>query len=82
MKAERLSTLPDWPARMTADVACLYMGQSQSSFLARYRQHGRKEGSNVYWSRAQLDRLIANQFGMSQPLALAREEDRSWDDLL
>lgn len=80
MNPARLSSMPDWPARMTADVACLYMGQSKGTFLSRFGNYGRNEGRNVYWSRAQLDRLIANQFNLSQPARIAQDEDTSWDD--
>lgn len=80
MKPDRLSRLPDWPARMTSDVASLYMGVSESTFLTRYRPSGVKEGANVFWARAQLDRLIANQFSLPQPTG-AEERDDSWDDV-
>lgn len=63
---ERLERLPDWPARMTAPVAAAYMGVSQSTFLARYQARGVKEGGNTFWARAQLDRMIADQFGLTE----------------
>ena len=59
---ERLDKLPDWPARMTAPVAAAYMGVSTNTFTARYGGYSRKEGANVFWAKAQLDRLIAEQF--------------------
>lgn len=80
MNAERLCKMPDWPARMTADVAALYMGVSQTTFLTRYRPIGVKEGANTFWSRAQLDRIVANQFGLPQSPGSA-SGDGSWDDL-
>ena len=76
----KISCLPDWPARMTAPVAAAYMGISTSSFLTRYKDHGRKEGANVLWARVQLDRIIATQFSMAQPQS-AGAEDTSWDDV-
>lgn len=83
MKAEVLQRLPDWPARMTADIAAVYMSVSKSTFLTRFGDIGVREGSNVFWARAQLDRLIAKQFSIKQPRAQARSEDSdsSWDDL-
>lgn len=63
----KLARMPTWPARMTADVAALYMGMSKGSFLTRYRKHGREEGANVYWSRRQLDGLVDAQFGLAPP---------------
>lgn len=77
-----LERLPDWPARMPADVACAYMGISKTTFLTRFGAHGVKEGSNLLWSRAQLDALIAKQFSIQQPRAGAlKDRDDTWDDL-
>jgi hypothetical protein len=80
---DRLSLMPSWPARMTAPVAALYMGISETTFLNRYGAMGRKEGANTLWARAQLDLHIAKQFGLphtDQP-AWPVERDNSWDDL-
>jgi len=77
---ERLPTMPDWPARMTAPVAALYMGVSHQTFLTRFKAYGRKEGANTFWARAQLDRIIAKQFAIPQPRRSANEDDGSWDD--
>lgn len=63
----RLEGLPDWPARMTAPVAAAYMGISQNTFLTRFGAVGIKEGGNTLWARAQLDRIVADQFGLSLP---------------
>lgn len=81
MNVERLSALPDWPARMTADVASAYMGVSKTTFLTRFGELGRREGANVFWARIQLDRLIARQFSINQPQARARAGDESWEEL-
>jgi hypothetical protein len=80
---QRLALMPTWPARMTADVAALYMGISKSTFLTRYGQLGRKEGANTLWARQQLDVLIAKQFDLPQPARSQwpSERDDSWDDL-
>lgn len=78
---EKISVLPDWPARMTAPVAAAYMGVSERSFLARFGPFGVKEGANKLWAKAQLDRLIAKQFSLSQARRAAAERDDSWDDV-
>lgn len=77
----RLDQLPDWPARMTAPVAAAYMGVSQTKFLEQYRRMGVKDGGNVFWARAQLDRIIAKQFALPQLPGRSGEEDDSWGDL-
>lgn len=81
MNLARLEQLPDWPARMTADVAAIYMGVSKTTFLARFGATGVKEGSNLLWARVQLDSMIAKQFSIKQPAAAAGKVDDSWDDL-
>lgn len=77
---QRIEHLPDWPARMTADVACAYMCVSKTTFLTRFGGMGVKEGGNVFWSRAQLDRHVAKQFALKQPRSPLGDEDTSWDD--
>ncbi len=77
---ERLDKLPDWPARMTAPVAAAYMGVSQNTFTARYAAYSRREGANVFWAKAQLDRLIAQQFELEIPaLPAAPAMDSAYD---
>jgi hypothetical protein len=76
----RLEKLPDWPARMTADVAAIYMGIAKTTFLSRFGTTGVKEGSNTLWARMQLDRIIAKQFAIAQSVP-SGEGDSSWDDL-
>lgn len=80
MKAERLQVMPDWPARMTSDVACMYMCVSQNTFLTRYGDLGVREEGNVFWARTQLDAIIAKQFKLSQARKI-KERDDSWDDV-
>jgi hypothetical protein len=75
-----LEKLPDWPARMTADVASIYMGVSKSTFTTRFGAFGVREGSNVLWARIQLDHIIAKQFAIPQ-LVVNGDGDSSWDDL-
>lgn len=73
--------MPDWPARMTAEPAAMYMGMSTGSFLARYRKYGKEEGANVYWARRQLDALIDLQFGIKQSPGARKPEIDTWADL-
>lgn len=82
MNAARLAAMPDWPARMTADVAALFMCVSEQTFLTRYRDRGSyTEGANRFWPRAWLEREIALQAGLPHAPAAAGERDDSWDDL-
>jgi hypothetical protein len=76
----RLEKMPDWPARMTADVASVYMGISKSTFATRFGAIGVKEGANVLWAKVQLDRIIAKQFALPQ-LVPNGDGDSTWDDL-
>jgi hypothetical protein len=77
---ERLSAMPDWPARMTSDVACLFMCMAETTFLSRYGAHSFTEGGNRYWSTDHLRSLVAAQAGLPQ-LDPSPERDTSWDDL-
>lgn len=81
MSPERLQIMPAWPARMTADVAAMYMGISETSFLTRYRSTGVKEGHNTLWAKAQLDAMIAKQFSLPQSPGAPAEEIDTWADL-
>lgn len=76
---ERLDKLPDWPARMTAPVAAAYMGDSTNCFTLKYAAYGRREGGKVYWSRAQLDELIAKQFELTSSAPAAPAMDSAYD---
>lgn len=82
MSPARLAAMPDWPARMTAEVAALFMCVSESTFLTRYGEQGcYTEGRNRFWPRAWLEQQIALQAGLPHALAAAGERDDSWDDL-
>ncbi len=81
MRMERVQIMPDWPARMTAELASAYMGISKSSFIARYQPIGVKEGANMLWARAQLDALIAKQFNLKQSPTGRGAEIDTWADL-
>lgn len=80
MNLARLERLPDWPARMTAEIAAAYMGVSKTTFLTRFGAMGVKEGTNTLWAKVQLDGIIAKQFSIKQPRAGAQDRDTSWDD--
>lgn len=81
MKMERLQAMPDWPIRMTSDVACLFMCVSESTFLTRYGALSFKEGANTFWGKAVLEREVAKQAGIPQLVGAAGTGDDSWDDL-
>jgi hypothetical protein len=86
VKPERIALMPDWPARMDDDTAALYLGVSVTAFREKvkacvYPQPVR-EGARILWSRQQLDRFIAAQFGL--PLDDSSREGPTtgtWDDL-
>lgn len=80
MKPERVARMPDWPARMDQDMACLYLGVSLTTFRERvksrtYPQPVREVG-RLLWSRRQLDLFIESQFG----IATTAGGDNSWAD--
>lgn len=86
MKAERIALMPDWPARMDDDMAAAYLGVGVTTFRdkVKARQYPQpvQEGGRKLWSRTQLDRFIAAQFGIpvdASPPAGATTG--SWDDL-
>ena len=84
MRFERISRMPNWPARMGEDLAALYVGVSLTTFRERVKQHRYpapvREGGRIFWSRRQLDGYVDAQFGLEQPLT-NNDGDGSWDDL-
>ena len=80
MRLDRLAAMPDWPVRMTSDVACLFMCMSETAFLARYAEHSFTEHGNRYWSTDNLRALVAAQAGLPQHDP-SPPRDNSWDDL-
>ena len=65
---------------MTAPIAAAYMGISTPTFLGRFRPIAVKEGGNVLWARAQLDKVIAEQFGIAVvPLPIIAETPSDYD---
>ena len=86
MRAERIALMPDWPARMGEDMAALYLGVSMTKFRERVREQTYpqpvKEGGRIFWSRQQLDRWIAAQFGLPvDDSAGVGPSGNSWDGL-
>jgi excisionase family DNA binding protein len=86
VKPERIALLPDWPARMDDDTAALYLGVGVTTFRERVRSKEYPqpitEGTRRLWSRQQLDRFIAAQFGL--PVDARGSEGASagsWDGL-
>jgi len=77
----RLEMCPDWPARMTAPVAALFMGVSETKFLEQYGEIGVRDGGNKFWAKVQLERIVAEQFDLgtvshAAPVSAESEYDR------
>ncbi len=72
-----ISQYPDWPARMTADVAAAYMGVSKTKFLLGAGNGSYPaalhDGGNAHWHRVTLDRWLAIQRGESE------DDESEWD---
>lgn len=86
MKSERIVLMPDWPARMDDDTAALYLGVGVTAFRekvkARVYPQPIREGARILWSRQQLDRFIAAQFGLPvDDGPRAGPSTGTWDDL-
>ena len=64
---------------MTAPVAAAYMGVSAGTLISRYGEYGRREGGKVFWSRVQLDNLVAQQFDLSQPYSPGGRTETGYD---
>ncbi len=75
------AALPNWPARLSEDMAAAYLGVSKTTFRERWkgRQYPQpvRDGSRVLWSRLQLDRFVEAQFGLSDN----DNGDDTWADL-
>lgn len=84
MKPERIALMPDWPARMDDDTAALYLGVGVTTFREKvkakeYPQPVR-EGARLLWSRQQLERFVAAQFGLPVDDGHgAGASDNTWD---
>jgi hypothetical protein len=75
------AVIPYWPARLSEDMAAAYLSVSKTTFRgrcsARTYPQGVREGGRLFWSRVQLDRFVAAQFGVGDN----DDGDSSWDDL-
>jgi hypothetical protein len=85
MKPERIARMPDWPARMDDDMAADYLGVGVTTFRDRVARGDYpqpvQEGGRKLWSRVQLDRFIATQFGLPVDLGgPAGASTGSWDE--
>ena len=73
--------LPNWPARLSEDLAAAYCGVSKTTFRAKWQGKAYpqpvREGGRLFWSRVQLDRFVSAQFGLNDN----EPEDDSWGDL-
>lgn len=86
MKPNRIASLPDWPARMGEDVAASYMGVGLTTFRTRVKERvypqPMKEVGRQFWSRTQLDRFIAAQFGLPVDAGQGQvASSGTWDNL-
>ncbi len=64
----RRASLPNWPRRLSAELAAAYLGISVSSFrqgvaTGRYPQPIR-DGRRVLWDRKRLDEIVDLQSGL------------------
>jgi hypothetical protein len=78
MTPDRASKMPDWPARMSEELAAAYLGVSASTLRAgsaagRYPKPIR-DGKRVLYAKVQLDRFVLAQFGIPAD----HEEGRGW----
>lgn len=72
------AALPDWPARLSEELAAAYLGVSASTLRAgvasgRYPRPLR-DGKRILWARRQLDAYVDAQFGLGAPA-------NTWDGL-
>lgn len=75
---ERVAMMPDWPARMDAAMAALFLGISQTKFLedveAGSKPQPIADGKRKLWARRQLEQFVDAEFGLGA-------SRNSWDDL-
>lgn len=74
--------LPNWPARLSEDMAALYLSIGKTAFRQGW-QAGRypkpvRDGKRLFWARQQLDRFVTVQCALEPHGGL---KDRTWDDL-
>lgn len=73
--------MPDWPARMSEELAALYLGVSQNTLRAGVKAHRYpqpiREGGRVLHLRPLLDRWVMAQAGVKD--AANDEEGAGWE---
>lgn len=76
------AALPNWPARLSEDLAAAYLGVSKTTFRGRWEARTYpqpvREGRRLLWARIQLDRFVEAQFGLQ---AANEQGDDTWADL-
>ncbi len=83
MSPDRISRMPDWPARMGEDMAADFLGISAGMFRERWQSGDYprpiRDGKRNLWARRQLERFVDAQFNLTPA---SQTEDGSWDDLV
>ncbi|PZU59795.1 MAG: hypothetical protein DI547_04785 [Sphingobium sp.] len=83
--AVRLDRMPFWPARMSEDLAALYLGVSKTTFRTRWVAKAYpqpiRDGRRLLWSLTQLNRFVDAQFNLTHASDGGDEVDESWADL-
>lgn len=63
-----VANLPDWPARLSEDLAAQYLSISPSTFRERVKSRAYPQpvydGGRKFFSRRQLDSFVDAQFGL------------------
>lgn len=76
------ASLPDWPARLSEDLASSYLGVSKTTFRERWKASKYpqpvRDGRRLLWSRRQLDGFVEAQFGFDPAKEVT---DDTWADL-
>jgi predicted DNA-binding transcriptional regulator AlpA len=79
VRPERISNMPNWPARMDAPMAAAYLGIGTTRFdegvKAKRYPAPVQEGRRKLWAKAQLDRFVESQFGIA---TASGEVDDTW----
>ena len=78
MKPERVAMMPDWPARMDAPMAALFLGIGVTKFLADVEAGTKpqpiRDGERKLWAKAQLEQFVYAEFGLGV-------SDNTWADV-
>lgn len=68
--ADNVKLMPDWPARMSLEMAARYLGVGHNT-LHEGSKSGRfpapvREAGRVFWAKRQLDEFVDAQFCLGQ----------------